>query len=58
MVPIEQARSLSIQQVAKRLGVSTRTVWNFIGRGDLRKFNLSPRLARIPIEDVERLEHL
>ena len=53
---VDAAKSLSPKQAGKRLGVSTRTVWNMIERGDLRKFNPTRRLARIPLADIEALE--
>jgi excisionase family DNA binding protein len=51
-------RSLSVRQVAERLSISPRTVWNLIARGQLRKIRLGCRLVRIPLEDVEALEAL
>lgn len=51
-----EARSLSYQQAAVRLGVSTITLrrWRAEGRFKVRVF--SSTLVRIPIEEIERME--
>lgn len=51
-----EARSLSYQQAAVRLGVSPITLrrWRADGRFKVRVF--SPTLVRIPIEEIERIE--
>ncbi|AEJ92080.1 helix-turn-helix domain-containing protein [Mycobacterium tuberculosis] len=45
----------SIQQVADHLGVSTRTVRNYIADGKLKAVRLGPRLIRIERDSVEAL---
>ncbi|QJD52088.1 excise [Mycobacterium phage MA5] len=45
----------SIQQVADHLGVSTKTVRNYIADGKLKAVRLGPRLIRIERDSVEAL---
>ncbi|AEJ95135.1 helix-turn-helix DNA binding domain protein [Mycobacterium phage SoYo] len=45
----------SIQQVADHLGVSTRTVRNYIADGRLKAIRLGPRLIRVERSSVEEL---
>ncbi|AEK07402.1 DNA binding domain protein [Mycobacterium phage Rockstar] len=45
----------SIQQVADHLGVSTRTVRNYIADGKLKAVRLGPRLIRVERDSVEAL---
>ncbi|AGI61716.1 excisionase family DNA-binding protein [Mycobacterium phage BTCU-1] len=45
----------SIQQVADHLGVSTRTVRNYISDGKLKAVRLGPRLIRVERDSVEAL---
>lgn len=45
----------SVQQVADHLGVSTKTVRNYIADGRLSAVRLGPRLIRVKRESVERL---
>jgi predicted site-specific integrase-resolvase len=51
-----EARSLTYQQAAVRLGVSPITLrrWRAEGRFKVRVF--SPTLVRIPIDEIERME--
>lgn len=43
---------LSVAQAAEWLGVSERTVRNFIARGELRAKRIGPKLTRIDPADV------
>ncbi|AZS08240.1 excise [Mycobacterium phage IronMan] len=45
----------SIQQTADYLGVSTRTVRNYIAAGKLKAVRLGPRLIRVERDSVEAL---
>lgn len=51
-----EARSLTYQQAAVRLGVSAITLrrWRAEGRFKVRVF--SPTLVRIPVDEIERME--
>lgn len=53
---VVEARSLTYQQAAVRLGVSAITLrrWRAEGRFKVRVF--SPTLVRIPVDEIERLE--
>jgi excisionase family DNA binding protein len=53
---VVEARSLTYQQAAVRLGVSAITLrrWRAEGRFKVRVF--SPTLVRIPIDEIERME--
>ncbi|CAA79412.1 helix-turn-helix domain-containing protein [Fromanvirus L5] len=45
----------SIQETADYLGVSTKTVRNYIADGRLKAVRLGPRLIRVERESVEEL---
>lgn len=44
---------LSVEQVAKKMSVSTKTVYRMIHSGKLNAHKLSPRCIRISETDIE-----
>ena len=44
--------SLTVKEVAERLRVTDGTVRNYIRRGELRAYRISPRITRIREEDL------
>jgi excisionase family DNA binding protein len=44
---------LTVDEVAERLGVASRTVWRWIDDGTLPAYRLGARLVRVREEDVE-----
>ena len=47
---------LSIKQVAKELGLTTRTIHNYIKQGKIKVVRLSNRAVRISEEELKRLK--
>lgn len=45
-----------VKAVAKELGISPRTVWRMIKRGDIKPVRVGPKLIRISEEEIERLK--
>jgi predicted site-specific integrase-resolvase len=53
---VVEARSLTYQQAAVRLGVSAITLRRWRGEGRFKVRVFSSTLVRIPIEEIERME--
>lgn len=47
---------LSIKEVAKELGVTTRTVYSYIKQGKIKTIKLSERMIRVSQEELKRLK--
>ena len=45
----------SVEQVAKKMSVSTKTVYRMIHSGKLKSHKLSPRCIRISDADIEEV---
>ena len=43
-----EPRALTVHEVAHRLSVSPRTIWNWIAQGRLKAIRFGPRTTRIP----------
>lgn len=58
LTPLPQGGDLmkDVKAVAKELGISTRTVWRMIKRGDIKPVRVGPKLIRISEEEIERLK--
>lgn len=52
---IPSRRWLTLQEAADRLGITERSVRNFIARGDLPGYRLSTRSVRVDANDVDAL---
>ncbi len=50
-------KSLNIHEVAKRLGVSEKTILRMISRGDIRAFKVAFQW-RILESEVRRIQHI
>lgn len=50
-----QPQRVSIADAANELGVSTRTIRNYIAEGRLKADRLGPRLIRVRRESIEAL---
>ncbi len=44
--------SLTVAEAAKRLGVSSQTIWRWIDRGILPAFRVGPKRVRISVADL------
>lgn len=53
--PIAPPETLSVREAARILGVTPRTVYNWIAEGTLRAQHLSERVTRVPLVEIERL---
>lgn len=47
---------LTIQQVAARLSVTTRTVQRYLANGTLRGVRIGPRLVRVPESALQAIQ--
>ena len=47
--------TLSVRDAARRLGVTPRTVYNWIAAGTISAQRISERITRVPVAEVERL---
>jgi len=50
-------RNIHIKDAAERLGVHENTIRNWIDRNVLRAYRLPSGVRRLPVEEVERMEH-
>ena len=46
---------VSMTEAARRLGVTTRTIHNYISRGDLPAYRLGTKILRFRPEDLDAL---
>lgn len=53
-IPSSLPQLLSVSEVAKHLGISTRTVWSFIAHGQLRTIRLGAKTVRVEVSEVQR----
>lgn len=47
-------RAFTVREVAEQLGISTRTVWVLIQRGELKRVKVTSRVARVTERELER----
>jgi excisionase family DNA binding protein len=53
--PLPRHRLVSQQDAAEYLGVTERTIRNYVSRGELRAYRLSGRLVRINLGDLDAM---
>jgi excisionase family DNA binding protein len=51
-----ETQYLTVPAVAKRLNVSTSTVWRLIRQGDLPAHKFGARTTRIAVDDLQNFE--
>jgi excisionase family DNA binding protein len=51
------ACTLTTSQTARELGVTPRTIRNWIRNGSINAYRVSERVTRIPVSEVERLKN-
>lgn len=51
----QQRAFVSQAEAAEMLGVTERTIRNFVSRGELRAYKVGGRLVRIDVVDLEQL---
>ncbi|BDG17780.1 helix-turn-helix transcriptional regulator [Thermus scotoductus] len=51
--PLEGKLLLTIPEVARALGLSTRTIWKLINEGKLKRVHPTPRSSRVTRESLE-----
>jgi len=56
--PIEQLKAkefLTVQDIASLLNCSVRTVYRYLGKGNLKTVNLGKRLTRVKRSEIDKL---
>lgn len=52
--PASLPQLLSVAEVARQLGISTRTIWSFIAHGQLRTLRLGKKTVRVEASELQR----